>query len=332
MKQKTLATLSYSILLTQLQKQIKALQAVFETQLVAGYWHIGRIIDAYLRENPQAYLSALTRKLSVDLDIHERTLQQCHQFFHVFPKIDLTLPIRWSHYRALLSLGSDQKRIYWQKRIIKDNISFKELLVLLKKETVDKTTTSEELPEPIRGALYHYRLLKVSYVDHEKSRIMIDCGFDNCVLPPKHDAHLENKRIVSCLKENNQYVIKMVRGILKEHLYTFKAHVQRVIDGDTLLCNVDCGFGIWSRQRLRLKGIDAPEINTVSGLKAKRFVEQAFSSCAFIIVKTFRADKYGRYLADIFFDGREKNPNNVAHQGQYLNQVLINKGLAKIYA
>lgn len=318
--------------MVQLQKQIQALQAVFEVQLVATYWNVGKSLDIYLQEHPETCLSVLTRELSADLNLHQRTLQQCHQFFHVFPQVDFTLPIRWSHYRALLSLDSDSKRNYWKKRIIKEGISFKELLILLKDETFKSPNIcSQKLPKPLRGILYHYRLLKVCYVDHEKSHSMIDCGFGNRVLPPKHQRHLENKRIVFSVKENSSYVMKFARDVLKAHLYTFKAHVERVIDGDTLLCNVDCGFGIWSRQRFRLKGIDAPEINTLKGLKAKRFVEKILAPCAFLIVKTYQTDKYGRYLADIFFAPCEKSPHRVAQKGQYLNQLLLDEGLAGIY-
>lgn len=44
-------------------------------------------------------------------------------------------------------------------------------------------------------------------------------------------------------------------------MYDFKVHsVSRVIDGDTFDLDVDCGFYIIIRIRVRLKGIDTPEI------------------------------------------------------------------------
>jgi len=40
--------------------------------------------------------------------------------------------------------------------------------------------------------------------------------------------------------------------------YVYKAIVERVIDGDTLLLRIDLGFEVQKVQRLRLEGIDAP--------------------------------------------------------------------------
>ncbi|MDD3374350.1 MAG: thermonuclease family protein [Candidatus Omnitrophica bacterium] len=322
---------TYKTLLTHLQKQLKISQNSFERQLVITYWNIGKGIDVYLKKNPQNYLTALTCKLSKDLNIHQRTLQQCHQLFSVFPSLDFKIPISWSHYRALLSLDSDKKRAYWQKRIVKEDINFKELLGFLKQDKLDSKTPKGKLAKPVRGVLYHYRLMKVSYVDKRKASIVVDCGFENRIVPPKHDGLLENKRIIVSFKENDYYRIKYTKDVLKDNLYTFKAHVERVVDGDTLVCNVDCGFGIWSRQKLRLKGIDAPEMDTVMGVKAKSFVEDVLRNCVFIIVKTSKSDKYDRYLADIFFKEGESDAGAVAKDGEYLNQLLMDKGLAEIY-
>ena len=46
----------------------------------------------------------------------------------------------------------------------------------------------------------------------------------------------------------------------------------RVVDADTLLVEVDCGFGCRMEQRLRLRGIDAPELKTPEGARARAFV------------------------------------------------------------
>ena len=34
-------------------------------------------------------------------------------------------------------------------------------------------------------------------------------------------------------------------------LFTYQAYVERVVDGGTLLVQVDLGFGLWTRQYLR---------------------------------------------------------------------------------
>ena len=46
-------------------------------------------------------------------------------------------------------------------------------------------------------------------------------------------------------------------------LYQYKADLVKVIDGDTIEVDFDLGFGVWLRnQRIRLAGIDTPEIRT----------------------------------------------------------------------
>ncbi len=70
----------------------------------------------------------------------------------------------------------------------------------------------------------------------------------------------------------------------------------RVIDGDTLQVRIDLGFSIVIEQRLRLRGLDAPELGTGQGLATKRFVESRLKDCKFLIIKTHGSDKYDRYL------------------------------------
>jgi endonuclease YncB( thermonuclease family) len=49
-------------------------------------------------------------------------------------------------------------------------------------------------------------------------------------------------------------------------LYTYRATIERVIDGDTVVANVDLGFHTWIHdEHLRLFGIDAPELSSDEG-------------------------------------------------------------------
>ena len=81
--------------------------------------------------------------------------------------------------------------------------------------------------------------------------------------------------------------------------------------------DIDCGFGIWTRQKLRLRGIDAPEMDTAEGREARDFVVRALgkgrrlraegerkgrgSRWWDVVVTTTKPDKYDRYLADVFY-------------------------------
>ena len=49
-------------------------------------------------------------------------------------------------------------------------------------------------------------------------------------------------------------------------LYTYRGEIVRVIDGDTVVADIDLGFNVWVRdEHLRLNRIDAPETGSVEG-------------------------------------------------------------------
>ena len=83
--------------------------------------------------------------------------------------------------------------------------------------------------------------------------------------------------------------------------YSYGARVIDVIDGDTVWLDIDCGFHVWTRQKVRLRGIDTPELGTAEGQRAKDFVVQALTGLPSVAVTTTKPDKYDRYLADIFY-------------------------------
>jgi len=102
-----------------------------------------------------------------------------------------------------------------------------------------------------------------------------------------------------------------------------------VIDADTLWVVVDCGRGILTRQKLRLHLIDSPERGTPEGDKATRFVKRILKKSSDIVICTHHYDKYARYLADVFYLPGSTNAKTTYTQGIYLNQQLLDKGLAQ---
>ena len=99
---------------------------------------------------------------------------------------------------------------------------------------------------------------------------------------------------------------------MSEFLYRYKANVIGVHDGDTIRCDIDLGFGTWIKnQTIRLAGIDAPEIRgeeRENGLKARDWLrEQILWQEVEIKTSKDRRGKYGRWLADIYFDDENIN-------------------------
>lgn len=110
--------------------------------------------------------------------------------------------------------------------------------------------------------------------------------------------------------------------------FHYSAVIKRVVDGDTVYCDIDLGFGtILKNQNIRLYGIDSPEIKgeeRLAGLDAKRFIENLLTDKEVVIVSyKDKKEKYGRYLAKIYLNDNNKWID--------VNKLLIDKGLAVEY-
>jgi endonuclease YncB( thermonuclease family) len=84
--------------------------------------------------------------------------------------------------------------------------------------------------------------------------------------------------------------------------YRYRAELDRVIDGDTVSLNIDLGFGVWAHKvKVRLSGIDAPEIKEEGGGAARRYLVERLTGQVIVAETTKdRTDKYGRYLAELY--------------------------------
>jgi len=116
-------------------------------------------------------------------------------------------------------------------------------------------------------------------------------------------------------------------------LYTYRATVLHVVDGDTVDLAVSLGFDMTYKARFRLVGINTPESYGPTacdeGRAAKQYLTDTLKVGALVIVKTSKdkKEKYGRFLAEVFlFDGAGKPLD------RSVNQMLVDAGHAKAYA
>ncbi|MCK5012805.1 MAG: thermonuclease family protein [Candidatus Omnitrophica bacterium] len=115
-----------------------------------------------------------------------------------------------------------------------------------------------------------------------------------------------------------------------EATYVYKAVVERVIDGDTVLLKIDLGFQVWKEQRVRLAGIDTPSMDEPRGREAYRFTLNELAKVDFVMVKTNKIDIYGRYVGHIFYSTKKLSKGGIFLKGEYLNRNLVARELAKI--
>jgi len=107
-------------------------------------------------------------------------------------------------------------------------------------------------------------------------------------------------------------------------MYTYKAKLDRVVDGDTIDANIDLGFDITIHKRIRLAGIDTPESRTrdleekARGLASKDKLIELLGNGDFVL-ESKEVGKYGRVLGTLLIDDIN------------INDTLVQEGFAVEY-
>ena len=108
-------------------------------------------------------------------------------------------------------------------------------------------------------------------------------------------------------------------------MYHYKATLNRIIDGDTIDVNIDLGFDVKIKQRVRLYGINTPEVRTKNlnekkkGLEATEYLKKILPKEFVIETILNKRGKYGRVLGILWV----KDVN--------INEKMVNEGYAKRY-
>jgi micrococcal nuclease len=112
-------------------------------------------------------------------------------------------------------------------------------------------------------------------------------------------------------------------------MYEYKATVKRIIDGDSLVLDIDLGFYMFMNEtKIRLYGLDTPEMNSedpllrLQAVLATRYLYDNLPVGSKVTIKTVldKREKYGRLLATI-----------ITQDGFNLNDGLLENKLAINY-
>ena len=115
-------------------------------------------------------------------------------------------------------------------------------------------------------------------------------------------------------------------------MYNYKAKLLRVVDGDTIDAEIDLGFKIFIKERIRLMGIDTPESRTRNlaekswGKAAKYRLEELLAEADgdfTLVTKMQKKGKFGRILGTIQVSTKDGIVD--------ANQILMNEQLAIPY-
>ena len=107
-------------------------------------------------------------------------------------------------------------------------------------------------------------------------------------------------------------------------MYTYKATIINIVDGDTVDAIIDMGFKIHTTQRLRLNRIDTEEMHDANlekrklAIEAKEYLRNTLLNKE-VIIETRKSDSFGRWLAEIVYEDIN------------INNVLLEKNLASLW-
>jgi micrococcal nuclease len=119
-------------------------------------------------------------------------------------------------------------------------------------------------------------------------------------------------------------------------LYYYKLSNIRIVDGDTIDADIDLGFKVSTRQRIRLNRINAPETRLQSKIKNldDRINEKKLGLIAkshlaktckehIIYLHSVGSGKYGRVLGELYYDDSDTKV--------CINDLMLSEGVVRPY-
>ena len=330
---------SYQKLYKSVEKVLLLGQREIEEAKVKTYWHTGKLIHAdFLQHESRAeYGKQVVEKLAADLKVSTTLLWRCIQFARTFKILapareSAALQLSWSHYVELVKVVDEETRSELMDRAIKSDWSRDELVQKIRQEVkkedifIHKNIFAHSVHIlqarliPRVGKFYTYRILHSDSVHKNESEgpLRVDLGFEVRRFISGSAQRFKGDEVVESVFQNGNYSVRS-SSRTKADLFTYKATVERVVDGDTLVVKIDLGFDMEVRQYPRLRGLDCAELDSTEGKRAKAFVVKELAKVSHITLVSSKSDKYDRYLADIFYGDQEI----------FLNQLLLDKHLAK---
>ena len=316
---------SYSVLRSRVRQTLLLGQERIEQEKVRTYWHTGKLINDYLEpeRGKDSYGKDVVTRLAKDLNIGETLLYRSMQFADRFPDPKIFAGrqisfLRWSHFRTLMTIPEEKIRYELAHEAFRREWTAEELEAKVRTIHSNKRGTKSkaqdtDLLTPKRGKAGVYQMIK------DEASLAVDLGFTSYCKLPK--ASLKHFKAGNYCQWQGTAPPKKITGTPSD-LFTYQAEVLKVVDGDTIWMKIWLADDLWLKEKLRLRGIDAPELDTAKGKEAKNFLERILKRQQSVLITTTKPDKYDRYLSDIFVQTKDGEI--------FLNNLLLERGLARL--
>jgi len=253
-------------------------------------WETGKLIlDHILHKKDRAeYGQQVTQRLAKDLEISHSEILYMVAFARANPISPHAGKLSWDKERDLLSVNDREERLDlaakaeeedWSRQTLRKEIK---RLKTAKQIAVTPESKPVKLPDIKPGQLGIYNIFELG------GKTYRDLGFSTW-------------QEVHGLKTTNYK---------EAELYTYEAQVTKVFDGDTFHALIHLRDDLYLEQRVRLRRLDAPEILTGEGQRAKKVLQKVLNRAkeGILIKVSKRDDQYGRYLVDTWVNGVNIDP------------------------
>ncbi len=321
---------TYVELLRSVQQALLVGQQEIDRAWVRTYHETGRLIRAHILFNKERadYGGQVFRRLATDTGASERKLYECAQFYRCFPILRHGAKFNWAHYRLFCQIDDETQRDALIAEAAKRDWTSPQLI-----ERVRSLNAARHLDDEVNGGTSLRPNQKplapkrgtpgLHLVVPHDDGLAVDLGFKLYQPLDPDQTQRWPKASIARLTESR---VTLAEDATKADLFTYSARVRRVVDGDTLVIVLDVSPSVVLVGKLRLRGIDCPEVATPEGKAAKRFTESLLPAGTPVVLSTTKPDKYDRYLADVFID--PSAGSGTAVREVFLNNALLENGHA----
>ena len=245
-----------------------------------------------------------------DLGIGKRLLYRCLQLARAYPILSTWTELPWSLLRTLSAIEDNELRAELQLGGVQKGWTARQLQKHIRpgldstgipgrssksERESDQTKRAAKTVRaitPKRGTAGVYRIISSG------EGLAVDLGFTSFF--DLTTAQADGLKAGDLVRFTAGGGVRKADEAKKSDLYTYSAELLRVVDGDTLWMKIYLRPRHRLKEKLRLRGLDFPEMDTAEGKAAKQFVERLIQPVQAITITTTKPDKYDRYLSDIF--------------------------------
>lgn len=199
------------------------------TAMVAAYWTIGKQLHEAMCGEGSTYGKQLIKFVSARLSeefgqgFDERNLRNMRQFYEVYPKWNTVCSeLSWSHYRLLMRIKEQEKRVYYQKECVECAWSVRQLERQINSFYYERIlATSEGKKAEVRGEIQKLE------PNTEPKHLIKDPYILEFLGLEENKAFLEQELEQGLIDNLQQFLLELGKG------FCFVARQKRItIDGD----------------------------------------------------------------------------------------------------